>query len=304
MRRGRSGYAAGMSEARSERTDVAEPQGRLTPKQAALVEAIAGAASRGKTVSREQAGTAAGYGSGEVARVGASRALSSPAVRAALTRRMRELMQVDAALAVLRHLELNAKSERVQLDAALAGMRLGGLDAGDQGQTGAAVAVQIVFRTDAGTLLTQAQHMPPQPQVISHIPEAEHSLAEGEHAASQAEGVGGGVEPETAKQAPPSKTSARRSQPTPPHNSPPKKSRPAKKSPRKKSRKVGGKAAGKALGAVVVSGGVDGAARGRKAAVEAPVRRLNLSDAERLRRSEAAKARNAARAAAKGGADG
>lgn len=268
--------------AATDRTDVAGETSRLTPKQAALVEAIAGAASRGKTVSREQAGTAAGYGSGEVARVGASRALASPAVRAALTRRMRELMQVDAAssLAVLRHLEINAKSERVQLDAALAGMRLGGLDASDQGQTGAAVAVQIVFRTDAGTILTQAPHMPPQPQVISHVAEVERSLAEGDAAPQPSQAGGEVAVPESPKRGGGSKTSARRSPPGRPHNSPPKKPR-VKKKPGRKSAKVP-----KPVPVVVEA---RPPAHGNKGRV------LNLSAEERARRSEAARARNAKR---------
>lgn len=182
-----------MSQARAD-GGVTDERSTLTPRHIALIEAIAGAASRGNTISRELAGTAAGYAPGESARVAASRALALPHVRAALTKRLREMAQVDAAssLAVLRHLEMNAESERVRLDAALAGMRLGGLDAGDQQQTGAAVAVQIVFRTDAGTILTQAHSVPPQPQVISHVAEVEHSLAEGDaqRQPSQAGGEG------------------------------------------------------------------------------------------------------------------
>ena len=254
----------------------------LSPKQRALVDAIAHAADEGIQLTREAAGTAAGYGSGECARVAASRALALPHVKAALMVALRNTAQANAAnaLAMLRHLGRHSTSERVKLDASLTELRIAGLDQPEQAHQGAAVAVQIVFRTDAGTILTQAQHMHAQPQVISHVEEIEHSLAEGGAEPSQAEGVGGGDEPEAAKRGGGSKTSARRSPPAPPRNSPPKKPRVKKKLSRKVAAKVSEP--------VVSAGGTKG-------------RRLNLSDEERARRSEAAKARNAARAAAKAG---
>lgn len=219
-----------MSQARAD-GGVTDERSTLTPRHIALIEAIAGAASRGNTISRELAGTAAGYAPGESARVAASRALALPHVRAALTKRLREMAQVDAAssLAVLRHLEMNAESERVRLDAALAGMRLGGLDAGDQQQTGAAVAVQIVFRTDAGTILTQAHSVPPQPQVISHVAEVEHSLAEGDAQRQPSQAGGEGQPIQRAKRGGWVKNRRRPLAAGPPAQFPPKKVAPRKK---------------------------------------------------------------------------
>ncbi|MCK8785225.1 hypothetical protein M0638_12600 [Roseomonas sp. NAR14] len=146
-----------MSEALAACSDETQAQRALTEKEQRLVDAIVHAASRGASVTREQAGTAAGYGRGDVARIQASRALARPAVRAALTKALQEAAQIDAAssLAVLRHLERRATSERVRLDAALAGLRIGGLDQSAQQATGAGVTVQIVFRTDAGETLAQ-----------------------------------------------------------------------------------------------------------------------------------------------------
>lgn len=154
----------------------------LTEKEQRLIEAIVHAASRGATITREQAGTAAGYGRGEIARIQASRALQRPVVRAALMQALQEAAQVDVAgsLAVLRHLERKAKSERVRLDAALGGLRIGGLDAQQQANNGPGVAIQIVFKTDAGALLAQPQPMTLEGKADQGLEQVEHALDEGE----------------------------------------------------------------------------------------------------------------------------
>lgn len=164
------------------RSSATSAERDLTEKEQRLIEAIVHAASRGASVTREQAGTAAGYGRGEVARIQASRALQRPAVRAALTQALQEAAQVDAAssLAVLRHLERKAKSERVRLDAALGGLRIGGLDAQQAASGGQGVAIQIVFRTDAGALLAQPPRAVPNVQIDQRPAQVEHALAEGE----------------------------------------------------------------------------------------------------------------------------
>lgn len=164
------------------RTDVAAEQHRLTDKEARLIEAITEASSQGKTLTREEAGTAAGYGSGDTARISATRALKRPHVRAALMVSLREAAQVDAAgsLAVLRHLERNARSERVQLDAAFGGMRIGGLDTQQQAYTGPGVVMQLVFKHGGGSLLTQPPAQPAKPQADQRHVRVTHSLAEGE----------------------------------------------------------------------------------------------------------------------------
>lgn len=261
-------------------TAVARTEQALSPKQRALVDAIAHAADEGIQLTREAAGTAAGYGSGEVARVAASRALALPHVKAALMTALRDTAQANAAnaLAMLRHLGRHSTSERVKLDASLTELRIAGLDQPEQAHQGAAVAVQIVFRTDAGTILTQAQHMPAQTQVISHIAEVEHSLAEGGAEPSQAEGAGGGQPGPAPKRGGRSKTETRGSPPGHPPVAPPKKSRSKKKLPPKKRAVKAEKVAPVVAPAEVKK-----------------VRVLNLSAEERARRSEAARARNAKR---------
>lgn len=95
---------------------------------------------------------------------------------------LQEAAQVDAAssLAVLRHLERKAKSERVRLDAALGGLRIGGLDT-QQAQSGAqGVAIQIVFRTDAGALLAQSQPVTLEGQADQGVARVDRARDEGE----------------------------------------------------------------------------------------------------------------------------
>lgn len=202
----------------------------LTEKQQRLVTAIVEAASRGNHISREAAGTAAGYGKGDVARVSASRSLGLPAVRQALMVALRDAAQVDAAgsYATLRWLERRAPSHRVRLDASLAGLRVAGLDQGGQAQGGGGVAIQIVFRHVDGTTLAQ----PAQVVDVQGVPAIDRSLVEGGAEASA-------ITPRPRAQAKPSggasKTSARSLKPGSTHDEAPKNSA-RKKSPGRKSR--------------------------------------------------------------------
>lgn len=74
----------------------------LTTKERALVDLVISAAAEGKRFpSRQELGTAAGYGLGESARVQASRALRRPHVRDAIQAGIRETAGVDVAAAYL-----------------------------------------------------------------------------------------------------------------------------------------------------------------------------------------------------------
>lgn len=165
----------------------------LTEKERRLVDVIVHASSRGTELTREQAGTAAGYGRGEVARVQASRALQRPHVRAALMDGLRECATIDAAASygVLRHLGRKATSERVRLDAALAVARIGGLDQGTAPPPGPGVVLNLHLDPALATLLAQRQAAPPAPPVIEGSSEASLSLDQGADG-SRAPGQGGG----------------------------------------------------------------------------------------------------------------
>ena len=160
-----------------------DPGRSLTTREAALVEIITRAASEGRDITREEAGRLAGYGgSDESARVQASRALSRPAVRNALVERIRELAQADVPFAygVIRHVAAKAGSTRDKLGAASKLLDVAGVTGGNGQATGAGVAIQIVFRTDAGALLVQSEQARPERQAIPATAGVIHSLAEGE----------------------------------------------------------------------------------------------------------------------------
>ena len=293
-----------MSQAR----DVTPAHG-LTDMQRRFADMWAEALASGVKFSNQDIAKAAGYGGDdESLRVAASRTLHHPKVREYLHSKARHYLRGQAFPAAVTLAKLmDDKSARVRADIATRLATGLGLIEGERGADGPAVAVQIVFRTDAGALLVQGGTHHPQAQVISHVPADERYLDEVEVAseAGQASaGVGGGQASEIAERGGGVKTARRRSPPGPPHVSSPKKSRPSKSLPRKKSRGSAGKAVSAAPGAVAALAGGGGASDGGKAAVAAPVRRVKWSDAERARRSEAARARNAARVAAKGGADG
>lgn len=164
------------------RSDVTRQSRGLTANEARLVEVIAAAAEQGKTLSREEAGTLAGYGSGETARVSASRALAREPVRKALLERARDVIAMDAlhAAAMLRHVR-ESGSRAQQLTASVETLKLTGLGAPDPGgMSGQMIAVQVVLPAELGTLLTQ--HAAQQPQALAHprVIDGEHSLPEGE----------------------------------------------------------------------------------------------------------------------------
>lgn len=160
-----------------------DPDRSLTPREAALVEVITRAASEGRDITREEAGRLAGYGgSDESARVQASRALARPAVRNALVERIRELAQADVpfAYSVIRHVADKAKSTRDKLGAASKLLDVAGVTGGNGQVNGAGVAIQIVFRTDAGALLAQPQPVTLEGKADQGVKRVEHALAEGE----------------------------------------------------------------------------------------------------------------------------
>ena len=147
---------------------------RLTEKEARLVEVIVQAASRGVELTREQAGSAAGYGRGEVARVGAHRALARPEVRTALTEALRETASVDAAgaYAIVRHLARKASSDRVRLDAAVTGLRIGGVDMQSISPSGPSITLNLALPPNLTALVTQAAESARR-SVIEHEPDGD-----------------------------------------------------------------------------------------------------------------------------------
>jgi len=156
-------------------TDSARP---LSDRHQALIEAYVDAASNGEHLSRGELGRRAGYGTGEVARVQASRALSLPHVQDALSALLQQRMRADApdVYAGLRYLSRHARSERVRLDALAKHGTAVGMTTEPQGPQGGGVAVNILLGGDAGTLLAQRmgdalQAQPLQrPTVIEHSP--------------------------------------------------------------------------------------------------------------------------------------
>lgn len=160
-----------------------DPDRSLTTREAALVEIITRAASEGRDITREEAGRLAGYGgSDESARVQASRALARPAVRQALMERIRELAQADVpfAYSVIRHVAAKAGSTRDKLGAASKLLDVAGVTGASGSAGGPGVAIQIVFRTDAGALLAQPPRAVPNVQADQGVARVEHALAEGE----------------------------------------------------------------------------------------------------------------------------
>lgn len=163
-------------------TPAVTPSDRpLTDCQQALVDAYVEAASNGERVNRETLGTRAGYGSGEVARVQASRALGLPHVQDALHKALQERMRADApdAYASLRHLAEKAASERVRLDATVQHLSAIGMTVAPAAGLGAGVVLNLVIGGDAGTLLAQRLGEAPQSQQYQGPAVIEHSPMEG-----------------------------------------------------------------------------------------------------------------------------
>lgn len=159
-----------------------ERQRALTPKERMLVDVVAEAAGQGRELTNSQAGTLAGYGTGETARVAASRAFKRPEVRAALLNRVREVSQetVAAPFAVIRHLATASTSQRTRLEAATKHLAMAGMMDAEAGARGPAVAIQIVLQQGSGTRLAQVAERAGQAVVIEGVAEVERSLAEGE----------------------------------------------------------------------------------------------------------------------------
>ena len=87
---------------------------KLTDKQVALVDTLVA-----EGLSIKDAASKAGYAKGESGRVSAHRALKAPHVQQYMVQRMNETFGLSAtsALATVRRLSSNAKSEYVQLEA-------------------------------------------------------------------------------------------------------------------------------------------------------------------------------------------
>ena len=137
---------------------------RLTPHETRLVEVIAIAAEQGKTLTREEAGTLAGYGKGEVARAAASRSLGRPEVRRALIERAAEIIAADAphAAAMLRHVRQTGSAGQ-RLSAATETLKLTGMGQQDAPASGS-VVVMLALPPEIATRLAQGRM--PGPQVI------------------------------------------------------------------------------------------------------------------------------------------
>jgi hypothetical protein len=209
---------------KKQRSDLTAPIDGLTPKEAALVRVTVEAASDGIELTREQAGTLAGYGTGEVARASASRAFGRPEVRSALMKAMREVAGVDAAAsyALLRHVSSRGRSERTRVDAALAVARIGGLDTPQVVGGGAGVVLNLQIGGGAGTLLAQRMAMVPQPLMQQGFSGGAQPLIEGMRA-DQAEAPPAPPRPKAAaKRGVGGKTGASVPSTSPPRNSPPK----------------------------------------------------------------------------------
>lgn len=204
----------------------------LTPQQKAFADAWMRARVANADFSNYELAEAAGYrGTKESLQVAASRTLAHPRVREYLHSKAKDYLRegaVDVAV-TLRALSTGARSERVRADtAARLAAGLGLIDQ-EHGPAGSGVAIQIVFKTEAGALLVQSGQGRAERQVIAGIAGDEHSLAEGEGGAKAARArratLPPGGQPQPAKAAPASKTGARHSPPGPPRNSPPLKSR-------------------------------------------------------------------------------
>jgi len=144
----------------------------ITDKERALVDAIVTAAESGAELTREEAGTLAGYGTGEVARVQASRALAREPVRNALVERMRELAVMDApaALATLRHVRREGALGH-RLTAAVETLKLAGIGQAEPGGGGGIMVAFVGMPPDIAARL--AQHAPRLPQVMEGEAEPE-----------------------------------------------------------------------------------------------------------------------------------
>ena len=160
--------------AQTRRNPVAKPPNAqtLTRKQAALVRTILDAAAEGtKFPTRQQLGTLAGYGEGEIARTSACRALALPHVRQAIREGLQELSGVDVARAyqTLRIAAEKAPSARDRIAAANRILGLAGLGSGDT-YGGPSVAIQLVFNDPTAAAMLQVPPVPMAGQVIEAAP--------------------------------------------------------------------------------------------------------------------------------------
>jgi hypothetical protein len=166
----------------SARSNATDNRRDLTDKQRALVEAIVTAAEKGAELTREEAGTLAGYGTGDVARVQASRTLALPHVQDALRERLRGMavLEAPAALMMLRHVRRTGRGMQ-QLTAGMKLLDIAGMSQPDAGaMSGQMIAVQVVLPGELGTLLTQGAAHHAQSLAIPAVVEGEHSLRQGE----------------------------------------------------------------------------------------------------------------------------
>ncbi len=136
------------------------PDRALTERENRLVTVICAAAMEGKSLTRQEAGEAAGFGSGESARVSASRALPRPAVRQALLAHLRETAEVGApdAFAVLRHVAASPGSQRDRLLAARELLSLAGL-VGEPGPRVGTVTLELHMRPEYVRALNAPPHV-------------------------------------------------------------------------------------------------------------------------------------------------
>lgn len=147
----------------------------LTPKEAALVRVMVEAAVEKKAFpTREQAGCLAGYGSGETARVSASRALSRPHVIEAIQEGVRKTAGGDVAAMyhTLRNAAVKAPSARDRITAAAKVMDIAGMTGA--GPMGPAVAIQVVFAHGGGARLAQLAADAGHPTTIERQPVLAH----------------------------------------------------------------------------------------------------------------------------------
>ncbi|MEO3472506.1 hypothetical protein AAFN86_11610 [Roseomonas sp. CAU 1739] len=163
--------------ARKRRNPVARSPGatNLTPKEAALVRVMIESASEKKAFpTREQLGTLAGYGTGEVARTSACRALARPHVREAIQEGIREVAGVDVAAMyhVLRNAAVKAPSARDKITAASKVLDIAGLTGA--GPQGPAVAIQVVFQHGGGSRLARLAAEAGFPAIVERPPIIEH----------------------------------------------------------------------------------------------------------------------------------
>lgn len=214
-------------------SDLVKDHHGLTARQKAFADAWAHAKMQGANFADWQIAQAAGYsGDKDALAVNASRTLAHPKVRDYLHQRAKDYLREGAVevAVTLRTLSQKAGSERVRADtAARLAAGLGLIDQ-EHGERGPGVAIQIVFRTDAGALLAQPPREVPNVQVDQRPARVEHALAEGEGGRKARRATPPPGQARAGGAAPGVKTAARS----------PAAGSPARRSPRKLSGKISG----------------------------------------------------------------